>query len=189
MTKFFNFLASPDIAMLLVMAGMLGLYVEFQQPGMLVPGIPRSVLSGARRLCVPDPAVFLDRIARHARGDGLTRTRNLRYVVWSAIYAGPHLCSRWGTMIFDMPEVSDLTVSFWSVLVPLVTGFAIVGGVVVLLVTRSIFRSQTAGVDELLGLVGEARTAAQHPEGKVFIRANTGPPRPIRRSRAANPWR
>jgi membrane-bound serine protease (ClpP class) len=72
-------------------------------------------------------------------------------------------------MIFDMPEVSDLTVSFWSVLVPLVAGFAIVGGVVVLLVTRSIFRSQTAGVDEMLGLVGEARTALD-PEGKVFIR-------------------
>ena len=72
-------------------------------------------------------------------------------------------------MIFDMPEVSDLTVSFWSVLVPLVTGFAIVGGMVVLLVTRSIFRSQTAGVDELLGLIGEARTALA-PEGKVFVR-------------------
>jgi membrane-bound serine protease (ClpP class) len=72
-------------------------------------------------------------------------------------------------MIFDMPEVSDLTVSFWSVLVPLVTGFAIVGGVVVLLVTRSIFRAQTAGVDELLGLVGEAQTPLT-PKGKVFIR-------------------
>ena len=74
-----------------------------------------------------------------------------------------------GTMIFDMPEVSDLTVSFWEVLVPLVTGFAIVGGAVVLLVTRSIFRSQTAGVDELLGLIGETRTALT-PGGKVFIR-------------------
>jgi membrane-bound serine protease (ClpP class) len=74
-----------------------------------------------------------------------------------------------GTMIFDMPEVSDLTVSFWSVLVPLVTSFAIVGAVVVLLVTRSLFRSQTAGVDDLLGLIGETRTALT-PEGKVFIR-------------------
>jgi len=40
---------------------------------------------------------------------------------------------------------------------------------VVLLVTKSIFRSQTAGVDELLGLIGETRTALT-PEGKVFIR-------------------
>ena len=72
-------------------------------------------------------------------------------------------------MIFDMPEVSDLTLPFWSFLVPVVAGFAVVAGIVVLIVTRSIFGAQTAGVDELLGLVGQARTPLS-PHGKVFIR-------------------
>ena len=43
MTRLFNFLASPDIAVLLVLAGMLGLYIEMNQPGLLVPGIAGAV--------------------------------------------------------------------------------------------------------------------------------------------------
>ena len=74
-----------------------------------------------------------------------------------------------GSMVFDMPEVSDLDVSFWPVLVPVVAGFGIVAGAVVLIVTRSMFRAQTAGVDDLLGLVGESRTALD-AEGRVFVR-------------------
>jgi membrane-bound serine protease (ClpP class) len=169
MTKFFNFLASPDIAMLLVMAGMLGLYIEFQQPGMIVPGILGAfclVLAGFAFQILPFSWIGL-----------LVMLVGMALLVleifvtsFGALFALGIICVLiGGTMIFDMPEVSDLTVSFWSVLVPLVTGFAIVGGVVVLLVTRSIFRSQTAGVDELLGLIGETRTALT-PEGKVFIR-------------------
>jgi membrane-bound serine protease (ClpP class) len=42
-TRLFNFLASPDIAVLLVMAGLLGLYIEFNQPGMIVPGVLGAV--------------------------------------------------------------------------------------------------------------------------------------------------
>ena len=43
LTRFFNFLASPDVAVLLVMAGLLGLYVEFQQPGMILPGVAGAI--------------------------------------------------------------------------------------------------------------------------------------------------
>jgi membrane-bound serine protease (ClpP class) len=169
MTKFFNFLASPDIAMLLVMAGMLGLYVEFQQPGMLVPGILGAfclVLAGFAFQILPFSwiglLIMLVGMALLVLEIFVTSFGVLFTLGIICVLVG-------GTMIFDMPEVSDLTVSFWEVLVPLVTGFAIVGGAVVLLVTRSIFRSQTAGVDELLGLIGEARTPLT-PEGKVFIR-------------------
>jgi membrane-bound serine protease (ClpP class) len=169
MTKFFNFLASPDIAMLLVMAGMLGLYIEFQQPGMLVPGILGAfclVLAGFAFQILPFSwiglLVMLVGMALLVLEIFVTSFGVLFSLGIICVLVG-------GTMIFDMPEVSDLTVSFWSVLVPLVTGFAIVAGGVVLLVTRSIFRSQTAGVDELMGLIGETRTPLT-PEGKVFIR-------------------
>ncbi|MCH8889837.1 MAG: nodulation protein NfeD [Myxococcales bacterium] len=169
MTKFFNFLASPDIAVLLVMAGMLGLYIEFQQPGMLIPGIFGAfclVLAGFAFQILPFSWIGL---LVMIVGMGLL-VLEIFVTSFGALFTLGVICVLvGGTMIFDMPEVSDLTVSFWSVLVPLVTGFAIVGGVVVLLVTRSIFRSQTAGVDELLGLIGETRTPLT-PGGKVFVR-------------------
>jgi membrane-bound serine protease (ClpP class) len=74
-----------------------------------------------------------------------------------------------GSMLFDLPEASDLTVSFWPVLVPLVGAFALFAGLVVVLVGRALFRAQTAGVDELIGLIGKAVTDLA-PEGRIFVR-------------------
>jgi len=169
MTKFFNFLASPEIAMLLVMAGMLGLYVEFQQPGMLVPGILGAfclVLAGFAFQILPFSwiglLVMLVGMAFFVLEIFVTSFGVLFTLGVICLLVG-------GTMIFDMPEVSDLTLPFWDFLVPVVVGFAVVAGTVVLIVTRSIFVAQTAGVDELLGLIGEARTPLS-PDGKVFIR-------------------
>jgi membrane-bound serine protease (ClpP class) len=72
-------------------------------------------------------------------------------------------------MLFDRPELSDLDVSFWSVLMPAVVAFALFGGLVVFAVGRTLGRPQTAGVGELLGLVGEAVTPLA-PHGTVFVR-------------------
>ena len=54
-------------------------------------------------------------------------------------------------------------------LVPSVGGFALFAAVVVFAVGRTLMRAQTAGVSELLGLVGKCATALA-PEGKVFVR-------------------
>ena len=72
-------------------------------------------------------------------------------------------------MIFDRPDVSDLTVSFWSVLVPAVTALALFAGVVVFAVARTLGTQQVAGVHELIGMVGVAETDLD-PEGTVAIR-------------------
>ena len=72
-------------------------------------------------------------------------------------------------MLFDMPTVSDVQVDFWSVLVPSVTGLAIFAGIAIFAVGRTFLRQQTAGVSELIGMVGRADTALA-PEGRVFVR-------------------
>ena len=169
MTKFFNFLASPDIAVLLVMAGMLGLYIELQQPGMLVPGIFGAfclVLAGFAFQILPFSWIGL---LVMIVGMGLL-VLEIFVTSFGALFTLGVICVLvGGTMIFDVPEMGDFTLSFWSFLVPVVAGFAIVAGTVVLIVTRSIFGAQTAGVDELLGLIGETRTPLT-PGGKVFVR-------------------
>ena len=169
MTKFFNFLASPDIAVLLVMAGMLGLYIEFQQPGMLIPGIFGAfclVLAGFAFQILPFSWIGL---LVMIVGMGLL-VLEIFVTSFGALFTLGVICVLvGGTMIFDVPEMGDFTLPFWSFLVPVVAGFAIVAGTVVLIVTRSIFGAQTAGVDELLGLIGETRTPLT-PGGKVFVR-------------------
>jgi membrane-bound serine protease (ClpP class) len=86
------------------------------------------------------------------------------------LFAGGILCFiLGGSMLFDMPEVSDLTVSFWSVLLPAVAGFGVCAAFIIFAVGRSFRRQQMSGVSELVGLVGETSTALS-PEGRVFVR-------------------
>ena len=169
LTRLFNFLASPDVAMLLVMAGLLGLYVEFQQPGMLAPGIIGAiclVLAAIAFQILPFSWVGLLLILV---GMALM-VAEIFVTSFGLLFAGGILCFiLGGSMLFDMPEVSDLTVSFWSVLVPAVAGFGVCAAFVIFAVGRSFLREQMSGVSELVGLVGEASTALS-PEGRVFVR-------------------
>ena len=76
-----------------------------------------------------------------------------------------------GTMVFDRPEASDLTVSFWQVLVPIAAAMTTVGGIVAFALGRSILSRQTAGVDEMIGMIGRAESAIGPGagQGKIFV--------------------
>jgi membrane-bound serine protease (ClpP class) len=169
LTRLFNYLASPDVAMILVMAGMLGLYIEFQQPGMLLPGIAGAiclVLAAIAFQILPFSWVGLMLILLGM----VLMIAELFVTSFGLLFAGGILCFLLGgMMLFDMPEVSDLTVSFWSVLLPSVVGFAVVAGVVLYAVGRSFLAEPISGVEEMLGSRGTAATAFL-PEGKVFVR-------------------
>lgn len=169
LTKLFDKLASPDVAVLLVMAGLLGLYIEFNQPGLLLPGIAGAVclvLAAIAFQILPFSWVGLLLVAA---GLALVVAELFitSYGVLFALGIGCFLLG--GSMLFEVPEVGDLELSFWGVLVPIVAGFAIFGGIVVFAVGRTLARPQTAGVDELLGQVGRAATPLG-PEGRVFVR-------------------
>ncbi|HSJ97772.1 MAG TPA: nodulation protein NfeD [Myxococcota bacterium] len=167
--RFLHVLASPDVAVLLLMAGMLGLYIEFSNPGLLVPGVAGAacMVLGLIALQIL-PFSWLGLIVFLA-GLGLLAAEVFvgSYGVLFALGIACLLLG--GSMIFDVPEVSDLGVSFWSVLVPAVTGMALFGALVVFGVGRTLGRRQTAGVDELIGLVGRA-VEPLSPEGRVFVR-------------------
>jgi membrane-bound serine protease (ClpP class) len=74
-----------------------------------------------------------------------------------------------GSMLFDQPDLSNLTVSFWNVLVPAVSAMALFGGLIVFSVGRVMVFDQIVGVDELVGLVGKSVSPLK-PDGKVFVR-------------------
>jgi membrane-bound serine protease (ClpP class) len=169
LTRLFNFLASPDVAVLLAMAGMLCLYIEFNQPGMIVPGVIGAIcliLAGIAFQILPFSWVGLMLVIL---GLGLF-VAEIFVTSYGLLFAAGVVCFLLGgSMVFDMPETSDLNVSFWSVLVPITLAFAVFAGAVVFAVGRTFARGQTAGVDELIGLQGEAQTALD-PDGRVFVR-------------------
>ena len=167
--RFLHVLASPDVAVLLLMAGLLGLYIEFSNPGLLIPGVAGAacLVLGLIALQIL-PFSWLGLILFLA-GIGLLVAELFvgAYGVLFALGIGCMLIG--GVMIFDVPEVSGIAVSFWSVLVPAVTGLALFGALVVFGLGRTMGRPQTAGTSELLGLVGRAEGPLA-PEGRVFVR-------------------
>jgi membrane-bound serine protease (ClpP class) len=151
------------------MAGLLGLYIEFQQPGLILPGVAGLgclVLAAIAFQILPFSWVGL-----LLMGLGMALVASEVFVpAMGALFAAGIACFLiGGSMLFDLPQFSDLDVSFWSVLVPSVGGFALFAAVVVFAVGRTLMRAQTAGVSELLGLVGKSATPLA-PEGKVFVR-------------------
>jgi len=167
--RFLHVLASPDIAVVLLMAGLLGLYVEFTQPGLVLPGVLGAVclILGAIALQIL-PFSWLGLIVFLA-GLGLLIAEVLITSYGLLFLLGVVCLLVGGTMIFDLPELSDLRVSFWAVLVPAVTGMAAFAAVVLFGVGRTLRRRQTAGIGEMIGMVGRVESALQ-PEGSVFVR-------------------
>jgi membrane-bound serine protease (ClpP class) len=74
-----------------------------------------------------------------------------------------------GMMLFERPDLSDLRLDFWRVLLPSVIGFGVCGGLLLLAIGRVVRRAQTAGVDEMIGMIGVAATRLA-PSGTVFLR-------------------
>ena len=165
----FNFLADPNVAVILLLAGLLGLYVEFNNPGLILPGAAGAVclvLTGFALQILPFDWVGFVLILS---GLGLL-IAEIFVSSFGLLFASGIVCFLLGgSLMFEKPDVSDLTVDFWSVLLPAVIGLSIFSGAVVFAVGRTIWGRQTAGVDEMIGMVGEATTALDLG-GKVFIR-------------------
>jgi membrane-bound serine protease (ClpP class) len=169
LTRFLNVLVDPNVAVLLLMAGMLGLYVEFNQPGTLAPGIAGGVclvLALVAMQILPFSWLGLMLVAA---GVALLAAETYFASYGILFAAGLALILLGGSMLFDRPELSDLDVDFWSVLLPAVATLGAFGGLVVYAVGRTLGRPQTAGVGELLGMVGTAATSLR-PDGTVFVR-------------------
>jgi membrane-bound serine protease (ClpP class) len=167
--RLLHVLASPDLAVMLLMAGALGLYIEFTQPGMVLPGVLGAgcLILGAIALQIL-PFSWLGLIVFLA-GIGLLAAE-LFVGSYGLLFALGIVCVLFGgRLIFDLPNVSDLRVSFWTVLVPSVAGMAAFLAIAIFAIGRSARRRQTVGVADLIGLVGRAETALD-PEGSVFVR-------------------
>jgi membrane-bound serine protease (ClpP class) len=165
----FNFLSDPNVATILFAIGALGLYMEFQSPGLIVPGVTgvvAMILFGFALQILPFSWIGILLILL---GVGLL-IAELFITSLGLLFAAGVVCFLiGGTMVFDRPELSDLTVSFWEVLVPIAGAMSVLGAFVVYSLSRTFMSHQTAGIDEMVGLVGRCE-AAIDPEGKVFVR-------------------
>ena len=169
LTRFVSFIAQPQVAALLVLAGMMGLYLEFQQPGMIFPGAVGAVclvLAGIAFQILPFSWVGL---LLMVLGVALMAAEIFLPSYGLFLLAGAGTLLLGGSMLFDVPDIEGVEIPFWSLLVPVVVTFTVLAALVVYALGRSMGRRQSAGGDELIGMMGRSMTALA-PEGKVFVR-------------------
>ena len=167
-SRFFDVMADPQIALLLILAGLLGLYVEFTQPGMIFPGVAgviSLILAGLALQVIPFNWIGLILILA---GLGLLVTE-IFVTSFGVLFAGGIIALAAGAyMLFDVPEQSDLLVPFWTVIFPAVLGVATFAGIVIFGLSRSLFRPQFAGAESLIGKSGIVDHAIRK-RGRVLV--------------------
>jgi len=164
--KVLNTIADPNIAYLLMMAGILGLYMEFSHPGVIFPGV-------AGAICLLLAFASLQLLPINYAGLGLI-------ILGIGLLIGEAFAPSFGVLgvggiislalgsffLFDT-EGSDLIVDR-SIIVTAVATL----GTFVLAVSYLVFRSQKAkpalGMEGLIGEIGEVRGKLM-PSGKVFV--------------------
>jgi membrane-bound serine protease (ClpP class) len=161
-----NAIADPNIAYMLLMAGILGLYMEFSNPGVMFPGVTGAI-------CLVLALISLQLLSFNYAGLFLI-------ILGIALLVGEAFMPSFGILgiggvislalgsflLFDTPN-SDLTIDATIVYTAVATMAAFV-----LAIGYLVFRSQkakpTLGMDGLMGEIGEVRVKLS-PSGKVFV--------------------
>jgi membrane-bound serine protease (ClpP class) len=170
MQRFLAVLANPQLATLLFLLGLAGIYIEAQSPGLIVPG----VLGLA---CLVLFAVSLQIIPFNWFGLILLIT-GVGLMIGEIFVAGFGLLFVPGLilfgvgayMVFRVPEISDLGLPLLEFVAPLVVVTGLLGALLVYGVTRSFARPQVAGVAGMIGLEGVADGEVGPDGGRVLLR-------------------
>ena len=169
LARFLHAIWDPSIAFMFLAAGAVLLYIEFSTPGLSVPGV-----LGA--LCLVVFAVSLQvlpfqwlGLILFAGGLALFGAELILGTYGVLFAAGIVSMLFGGSLIFDRPDASDLSVPFWTTVAPVVGTFALFGGLVAFAVGRVLRKPSMLGEGELLGMRGVASTALA-PSGTVALR-------------------
>jgi membrane-bound serine protease (ClpP class) len=164
--KIVNAIADPNIAYMLLMAGILGLYMEFSNPGVMFPGVTGAI-------CLVLALISFQLLSFNYAGLFLI-------LLGIALLVGEAFMPSFGVLgiggvvslalgsflLFDTPN-SDLTIDGTIVYTAVATMASLV-----LAIGYLVFRSQkakpTLGMDGLIGEIGEVR-AKLSPSGKIFV--------------------
>ena len=183
LNRVFAVIADPQIVGLLFLLGLLGIYLEFQNPGLVVPGVVGAlalVLAATALQIIPfnwiGLLLVLGGIALlvaevHVSSFGVLFALGLAALCWGA----------W--LVFRVPELSDLSLPFWRAVFPAALSVAIVVTAVAWSVSRAQSRPLYSGEESLATQIGVAEDDLSL-EGRVRVRGelwNAVADAPVRR--------
>ena len=160
-----NVLSNPNIAYILMMLGLLGLYFELAHPGAIFPGVIGAI-------CLILAFYAFQTLPVNYAGILLIILAIILFIIevkvtsFGLLTIGGIVCMLLGSlMLFDSP-LPYLRVS-WSVLVPVVLGTSSLFILAATLAFRAYLRKPSTGKEGLVGETGIAKTDIAK-DGKVF---------------------
>lgn len=165
--KLLSAVSDPNIALMLLVVGALGIYVEFSAPGLILPGVAGAimVLLGLAALSVL-PISWLG-VALLVLALALF-VLEAKFASHGILGAGGAVAMVLGALLLvDSPQ-PELRIHL-STAIALALPFSIITAVLVSLVVRARRNKVVTGVEGMLGEIGVA-VGALVPEGKVFVR-------------------
>lgn len=165
--KLFDFLANPNLAYVLFMAGLLGLYVEFTNPGLLFPGVAGAICLVIGLAALQMLPVNYAGLALLVLGVGMLIAEAF-LPSFGVVGIGGIVAFVIGSLLlFDTPEES------LHVDRGLIAGAAVSLGVVMFglgwLVVRAQRRQPVSGAEGMVGEVGHVRRVDGDGRLKVFV--------------------
>ncbi|MBW1981933.1 MAG: nodulation protein NfeD [Deltaproteobacteria bacterium] len=164
--KVLKTISNPNIAYLLMLIGLAGLYFELSHPGTIFPGVIGGIslilaFYAFQTLSVNYAGVLLIILG------AILFLLEIKVTSYGLLSIGGIICLTLGSiMLFDTGD-SSLRVS-WSVLVPavaVISGFFII---VAMLAMRAYMARPRIGYEALIGEIGEVREPLT-PSGRVFV--------------------
>jgi membrane-bound serine protease (ClpP class) len=166
--KVFDFLANPNVAYLLFMAGLLGLYVEFTNPGLLFPAVAGAICLVIGLAALQMLPVNYAGLALLVLGVGMVVAEAFLPSFGVVGIGGIAAFVLGSLFLFDTPEES------LQVDRGLIAGTAVTLGLVTLglgwLVVRAQRRKPASGAEAMIGEIGHVRRVdAGGKQIKIFV--------------------
>jgi membrane-bound serine protease (ClpP class) len=165
--RFLALISDPNIAYLLMMAGMLGIFFELSNPGSILPGVIGGICLILAFFAFQSLPVNWAGLLLLLFGVVLLIVE-IKVVSHGILTIGGVIAMLLGSlMLYDTPETTGIRLS-WFVIIPTVGTTAALVFFAVSMGIRALYRPSVTGSSAMVGRLGVARTALQ-PEGQVLI--------------------
>ncbi len=164
--RILNALSNPNVAYILMILGIYGLFFELASPGAILPGVVGAIclilaFYAFQTLPVNYAGLLLILLGI------ILFIAEIKIVSYGLLSVAGAISMILGSIMLMNTDVPFLKIS-WAVILPVVVATALFFSVVIGMAVRAHRRRPVSGIEAMIGLRGEAYTDID-PEGKVFI--------------------
>ncbi|MBI5183513.1 MAG: nodulation protein NfeD [Nitrospinae bacterium] len=164
--RILSVLSNPNIAYILMLIGLIGLYFELSNPGLILPGVVGGISLILAFYAFQTLPINYAGLALILLGL-IIFIAEIKVTSYGLLTVGGTISMILGSIMLIDTDVPYLRIS-WSVILPAVLATALFSVLILSLVVKSHKRKPVSGIDGLIGAEGIATTNLE-PEGDIFI--------------------